>query len=181
MEAAWRSRNQGEIDGPGLGIGKKDAPPVGTRLFALDELGRVELARLARDDRRPACAHRSSHCSRGRSAERRLQPCCVARHGRFQPGSGSAEHDFRTRQGLPRVSYARFHRSRADQGVREQAQSEDHAVYRLQQIRKHPRTQHLQAVFLRAHEADRRRSQGWRTLHCHNRSWIRVREGRYPR
>ncbi len=62
---------------------------------------------------------RASRRSRRRYQGGWFQARLAARHGRIQPLPGSAQDDFRQGRRIPGAVRARFHRSRAGQGVRE--------------------------------------------------------------
>ena len=125
-----------------------------TRRHALDRHGRRQVARLARHHRRTDRSRRAfEDCRRG-CQERRLHrhpaawawadPVCVRMSSRMTYGKIA---------GFPAAARARFDRSRAGQSIREQDQSGENAVHRFEQIGHHARTQHLQAILLRAGQA----------------------------
>ena len=107
-----------------------------------------------------------------------FQRCRGARHGRIEPRAGSAGGDVRQEVRLPETARARFHRSRA--GARDGGfgRSRQHAVHRLQQIRRHHRAERDEGLFLRSRLQDHRRGQGRPSLHRGDRSRLVAGEGR---
>src|SRR5215467_9192503 len=118
------------------------------RRFALEQHRRIELARLARHYRRAASFGRGFQTVGRRGQKSEVQAPGASRHGRFEPLSRSAADDLWQDRGLSRASRSRLDRSRADQSARKKTRPQENAVDRLEQVRKHARTEYLQAVFL---------------------------------
>ncbi len=107
----------------------------------LDSVGDAELANYAAF----AAGHQTRRISRRRAA----------RHGRIEPGPGSAGHDVRPKRRLAAPARSRFHRAGADRGARSRPRSRQDPVHRLEQVRQHDRAQCSDGLFL---QARRRRS-----------------------
>ncbi len=143
----------------------RQAPrPLGRRSQDLDRRRRKPLARLApRRRRRHARNSPSSKPSSRKSKPPASTDALLLGMGGSSLGPEVLAETFGKQPGFPTPAHPRQHRPGADPRPPRQGRPEEDPLHRQQQIRQHPRAQHLQSLFLGRDEEGRRR-QGRRTL-----------------
>ena len=84
-----------------------------------------------------------------------VQACAAARHGRIQPLPGSLRLTFGKIKGFPELHVLDSTDPAQIKALQAKLDLEEHDLHRLQQVGKHARAEHLQAIFLRAGAARR--------------------------
>src|SRR5258708_33721144 len=148
--AAGNAGCHGKVYDCRLAIGRQDEAPVGSRCVAVDGRGRSQLAGLAGHCRRATRAARPVAEDQERYTAEAIPGHSTAGHGRFESVSGSVEDDVRQDAGLSTNACSGLHRPGTGEVVRAPDRCLEDDLHRLQQIGEYSRTQHFQAVFLRA-------------------------------